>query len=70
MPNTPKSPTWRMADLLLGGRLAERISALRAEGNSFEEVARLLANEGVRVTSKTVSSWARQLGVDGDGKAA
>lgn len=66
----PSSSTYRLADALLGGRLAKRLVTLRKAGASYETIARTLHSvDGITVSSKTVSSWVKQLGID-DGEAA
>lgn len=56
----PASPTFRMADRLAQGQLAEFIAEQRAAGRSHEAVAReLFAKFGVEVTRQTVANWER-----------
>jgi len=54
-----------MADTLLGGRLVERLTQLRGEGLSFDEISRhLFAEARVTTSGETCRSWARQLGIE------
>lgn len=60
-----------MADRLAGGNLADRLTELRGEDRSFEQIARDLHNEfGVEVTAETVRKWSRQLGIEPTARAA
>jgi hypothetical protein len=60
-----------MANRLMGGTLAERLEALRADDLSFETVARVLYTEGgVEATAETIRSWTRQLGIEPPVEAA
>lgn len=53
-----------MADRLMGGTLRERLSALRDEGRSFEDISRVLyAEKGVEVGARTLFGWAKALGI-------
>lgn len=55
---TPTSPHFRMADRLADGKLAEIIARGRAEGLSFDDIARrLYADFGIEVTRQTVANW-------------
>lgn len=50
-----------LVDRLLDGGLAEFIATRRAEGQSFETIARdLQAEHDVVITGQTVSDWYRQ----------
>lgn len=54
--------TFRMADRLTGGVLAERLVSLNAEGASLDHICRVLyADHGVEVTSQTVANWLKRL---------
>lgn len=54
-----------MADRLLEGRLTERLTALRQDGRSFDDIAKALHGEGgVEVSGETLRIWARQLGIE------
>jgi hypothetical protein len=56
------SPTWRMADRLAQGCLAERILSHRSDGLSFNAIsARLYADHGIEVTGTTIGVWLAQL---------
>lgn len=68
---TPQSSSYRMADRLVGGHLAERIQEMREGGLTFEQIARDLHGEaGIEVTSSTVRAWARTLGIHTPDRAA
>lgn len=67
---TPKSSLYRLVDAAFDGRLAERIAAMREEGESYEGIAaRLYAESGARVSHSSIRTWANQLGVDTDDSA-
>ena len=52
------SSTWRMADRLCDGRLADIIRDHLADGLSADAIAsRLFADCGVEVTGRTVRRW-------------
>ncbi len=52
------SPVFRMADNMVGGRLAEIIVAYHAEGHSHEHISRLLwAEHGIDVSGQTLRRW-------------
>lgn len=56
------TPLFRMADKMAGGRLAEIIANGRAEGLSFDDIARrLYADFGIEVTRQTVANWCPDL---------
>lgn len=63
------SPTAEMADRLLDGQLAERLTEYREAGVSFPAIARLLEKHGINVSDETIRAWAKRLGVT-DGKVA
>ena len=49
---------YRMADRLAGGRLAGILAERRADGQSFDQIAReLYAEHGIEVTRQTVANW-------------
>jgi hypothetical protein len=51
-----------MTDRVVGGDLAEKLLALRSEGESFEAISRQWhAEYGVEVTGQTLRMWHRQL---------
>lgn len=53
-----------MADRLTGGRLASLIAAYRAEGLSWDDVARKLYDDGgVEANGETIRKWATALGI-------
>ncbi len=59
MPNTA---TWRMADRLTGGTLADTIRGYRSQGLSPDQIAsRLYAEHGVEVTGRTLRRWLPEL---------
>ena len=63
------SPTYRLADVLLKGKLETLIREERAAGTSYETLSReiwLRTGKQVTVTKATVINWARNLGVDED----
>lgn len=65
------SASYKMADLLMEGRLAERLAAHRGAGMSYEQIGRRLYSEaGIDVTSNTIRKWLRFLGIEADPKAA
>ena len=67
MPIMPNTATWRMADRLTGGTLADLIAAYRADALSPDQIAsRLYAEHGVEVVGRTIRRWI----VDIDGSAA
>lgn len=52
------SPTFRMADRLTDGRLAEIIVGYHTEGHSHEHISRLLwAEHGIDVSGQTLRRW-------------
>lgn len=54
----PRSPQFRMADRLAGGRLIEIIATSRADGLSFDDISRrLFAEFGIEVTRQTLANW-------------
>jgi len=53
-----------MADRMAEGNLAARITALRAAGDSWETIARVLYDEsGIEVTGQTLRAWGQMLGL-------
>jgi len=57
-----ETPTYRMADRLAQGTLAEQMLALRAAGLSYHQISRrLFADHGIEVTAPTVTIWLAQL---------
>jgi len=61
----PRTSTYRMADRLLGGQLGARLTELRAEGLSWEDIAKRLHVDGVEVSGETLRAWGATLaGVD------
>ncbi len=52
-----------MADALLDGKLAERITDLRGQGLPWEQIARRLAEHGVQVSAAGVRNWGIALGI-------
>jgi hypothetical protein len=54
-----------LVDRLVGGDLEQRITAWRAEGVSFSEIAfRLREQHEINVTAETVRRWVSQFAVD------
>lgn len=67
----PRSGTYRMANQLCGGDLADRLTRLRGEGLSHEQIARtLFVDAQVQVSSRTVGSWLQALGIDASTETA
>lgn len=59
MPPTSSLP---LVDRLFGGRFGEWLEAARAGGDSFEVIARRLADEhDITVTGETVRRWCSEL---------
>lgn len=53
-----------MADTLAAGKLVERMTALYADTESWEEVSRRLYAEcGISVTGQSLRRWATDLGI-------
>jgi hypothetical protein len=66
-PTKPTSALYSFADHLYDGRLAEQLAAWRAEGQSFDSIAKFIwadTDRKVSVTGPGVQNWARQLGID------
>lgn len=58
--------TFRMADRLAGGELAETIRRYRDKGLSPDQISvRLFADHRVEVTGRTVARWLPLLDADG-----
>ena len=56
------SPTYRMADRLARGHLADRILSLRSEGLSWAAItSRLYADHGIEISAVTAADWHDQL---------
>lgn len=55
--SVPSQPLYPLADRILGGDLADRLKAFRANGLSFESIARELSSEGIEVSGETVRKW-------------
>lgn len=52
------SPVFRMADNMVGGRLAQIIVGYHADGHSHEHISRLLwADHGIDVSGQTLRRW-------------
>lgn len=61
----------RLADRVLDGRLAERLTEWRSEGLSFEACARKLSDLlGEYMTAETVRVWCAELGVTSEAQAS
>lgn len=61
----PRSPIYRMADTLMGGRLLARLRELRSEGRSWDDISRVLyAEHHVVVSSRALRDWGATLGLD------
>lgn len=55
------SAAFRLADLAVGGALADFIRERRADGESFEAIAKSLllrTNGAINVTGVTINNWA------------
>lgn len=60
----PRSPQYRMADHLCGGRLAEILQDKADAGVPWEVVSRhLYAEFAVDVTGQTLRRWIAQMGI-------
>lgn len=54
--------SYQLLDRLLGGTLAQRIETGRAEGKSYERLARELCVEfEIDITSETIRRWAAEV---------
>lgn len=54
----PNSASYRMADRLTDGKLAELLRVYRGAGDSFQTIARrLFADHGIEVTDQTINNW-------------
>lgn len=72
-PRTPTTPLYAFADHLLEGTLASRIATWRAEGNSWDQIARLIwaeTDRKIEVSGPGVAKWAEKLGIKDPGQAA
>lgn len=58
---TPDTSTWRMADALAGGTLADQILTLRANGTSWRRMSTMLLAQHIDITEITLAEWHRQL---------
>lgn len=62
-----ETATFRMADRLAGGNLAETIRTYRDEGLSSDDISRrLFAELGVEVTGRTIGRWLPTLMASGN----
>jgi hypothetical protein len=52
-----------MVDRALGGDLAGRLAAMRADGRSIDEMTAEIAATGFPVSRETVRRWCKQVGV-------
>lgn len=62
----PRTALYSFADHLLDGTLADKIAAWRHEGNSWDQIARLIwaeTDRKIEVSGPGVAKWAKQLGV-------
>jgi len=50
-----------LTDRLLGGTLADRLAAARADGTSFDDIAFSLRADGIEVSGETVRQWCLSL---------
>lgn len=54
-----------MIDRTLGGGLHEHLARSRAEGKSWEQIARqLFEDHGIEVSQHTLWRWAKALGIE------
>lgn len=54
----PQPLTFQLLDRLLDGKLGERIHQARADGHSYERIARdLCAEQGIDLTGETIRRW-------------
>ena len=54
----PPTPKYDLIDRVLGGTLRTKLNAWRAEGLSYEQIARRLDNEhDINVSTATVCRW-------------
>lgn len=61
----PTSHTWRMANTLAGGNLAETLRKLDAEGLSLRAIAeRIKADHQIDVTHMAIRNWLAVLNDD------
>lgn len=60
----PLPTTFHLYDRIVGGDLADRLTAWRAEGLSLAEITyRLRAEHDVKVSTTTVHRWCRDLAI-------
>jgi hypothetical protein len=58
MPSPKRSPQYRMADRLAGGKLADELARHAAEGHSLRQISlHLFADYGIEVSAATVQAW-------------
>jgi hypothetical protein len=57
----PQSNLYRMAKAAVGGDMAAYLTERRAEGMSFERIARDIGTRGVEVTGSIVAIWTGRL---------
>lgn len=72
-PMPPRTPLYSFADHLLDGALAEKIAGWRAEGSSWDQIARLIwaeTDRKIEVSGPGVQKWAKQLGIKDPERAA
>ena len=54
----PNSASYRMADRLTDGTLANLLRGYRSVGDSYQTIARrLFAQHGIEVTDQTINNW-------------
>lgn len=46
------------------GAVGRKVTKLRGEGRTYDEIARTLAAQGVNVSRTTVMEWCRELGAE------
>lgn len=59
-----RTSTFPLADKALDGQLETRLRDARAAGESFEEIARKLHNDGIAISGETVRKWCHDLGIE------
>lgn len=58
-----QSPVFTIINKMLDGTLEQRLTDWRAEGLTFEAIARELLAEDITVTGATVRNWCIRLGI-------
>lgn len=59
------TPIFPLVDRILEGRLAETLRVYRAEGLSYEQISRRLADEHqIEIVTETVRKWCIEVAAD------